>query len=475
MNAMSCLSVRDLLSVVRVCSHLRTTVCKVPSLWTQEDRIQEPSALRFVLESAKTRPISIANLPVDDENDHRLQLVADHMWHVRNLGLYLTTTLGNITDGTHAYTLFTTPAPLLQRLSFGSHYTTPNATLPVVSLSSSAIDGLPPLFAGIAPLLNALYARRVVIAPPFLRHLSDLQSLQTYSFGLKSSFAISTRQIFDIASNVLPYLRTFNLELAVRSSSVSTPTFPPSLRCINFRWTSSGPLVPSDVFPNHAAWKIVPIVRITHVGDTPQSSSDATYSGTSITIPETDAPYCTIHVHTSNKSTPRVHVRAVDVEDRERIFCGLHPMTVGGVVSRIQADRLSAITLTTTAVAFNVLSDTRCPVLRRVRLVSSTRETNWVSTFARDILSVTTLECIELSVEPSTNTFGWTTATVLRVLACCMAAGSILEQVVFLGFEPEARCVSQAATFAVQVIVNRNWKEPSGERIWFTEPSFDWI
>lgn len=278
-----------------------------------------------------------------------------------------------------------------------------------------------------------------------------------------------------MASRTLPHIRTFNLEITIRSSSVNTPIFPPLLRCVNIRWTEQSPLVPGDLFPSDTAWKLVPIVRVTDVRNSRRSSSDTNGSGTSITIPETVAPYWAIHVRTSITSNSHVHVRAVDVEDRECIFCGFHPSRIGGVVSSIQADRLSDITLTTAAVALNALSDARCPVLRRIRLVSNTRDMNWVGTFARDILSATTLECIEFSVEADKEAFEWTTATILRVLASCMAAGCTLEQVMFLGFEPEARCASQAATFAVQVIVDHDWKEPSGERIWFTEPSFDWI
>ena len=182
-----------------------------------------------------------------------------------------------------------------------------------------------------------------------------------------------------------------------------------------------------------------------------------------------------MHVRSSITSDSRVNFRAIDIEGRERIFCGLQPTTVTGLLSHIPAVKLSTITVTTAAVVLDVLSNAQLPTLQCIRLVSNTSEKNWVGIFARNILSAMTLERIEFSVEGNPKTVGWTTKTVLRILSSCLVAECALEKVVFLGFEPEARCVSLAATFAEEIIVDRNWMEPLEDRVWFTQPSFEWM
>ena len=55
-----------------------------------------------------------------------------------------------------------------------------------------------------------------------------------------------------------------------------------------------------------------------------------------------------------------------------------------------------------------------------------------------------------------------------------MAAGHSLQRVAFLGFTPDSRCATRAEAFADDVVVDRNWREPASERVWFTEPAFEW-
>jgi len=468
---MSLLSAKELLPVVQVCHQLRSSVCEASFLWTGVDRIDEPSALQFVLERSKDLPVSITNLRIEETDDVRLQLIASHMSHVRVLGLSIAASFGNITHGTRAYTLFATPAPILRRLSFTGPRDAENVGLPPVHVRSSSTKTSSFLFSGVAPQLDSLHVRGVQMTYPFLRRLPDLESLQTFSIGKTADFNISQASLGQVASTILSHLITLNVELAGWETATSAPAFTTSLRRINIRWTSRGPMVPDDAVPSHAAWKQVKLIHVTHVRET---SSDCS-SILSATIPATCAPYQTICIRNSGTADRRIHVRAVDVEDRERMLCGLHPSTVAGLVSRIPASRLSAITVTTAAVALGVLSNCVCPAVCRVRLVSNTNDVGWVNTFARDILSVTTLECIEFCIDANVSTFAWTDTALLRVLACCMAAGSILNQVVFLGFEPEARCVSQAATFATRVVVDCDWREHSDERIWFARPSFEWM
>ena len=195
--------------------------------------------------------------------------------------------------------------------------------------------------------------------------------------------------------------------------------------------------------------------------NTPCGSSNSNATGP-VSIPATNVPYSDVQVRSCIPRGSRMNVRAIDVESRERSFCCLEPATVTGLLSRIPADRLSSITVTTAAVALNVFSNTRLPTLERMRLVSNTSETGWVAAFTREILNVMTmaLERIEFSIEGNSRAVGWKTTTVLRILGSCLAAGCTLKKIVFLGLEPESRCVSLAATFA-----ERHPAEPSGRAL----------
>jgi len=471
-RSMSFLSVQDILSVIKACRHLRASVCEASSLWTQVDEIDKPSTLRFVLERARSLPISITGLYIGQNGDDLLQIVASHMWHVRALGLYLTAGSNSISDGTHAHTLFTTPAPFLQRLMFSkAPCPTNDTTLPPNSVFTPNMSVALPLFGRVTPHWDVLYLRDVLISSAFIDLLPKPESLQTvavYRSAEGKGFAESS--IWNLAHRMR--LATFNIELTTWRPSSSTRESAPSLRRINIHWKGAGPLVPNEVVPNHEHWKLVHVVHVSHVGDNSCSSSNS--NGTApVSIPATNALYSAVNIRSSITSDPRVNVRAVDMEGRERIFCGLQPDKVTSLLSRIPADRLSTVTITTAAVALNVLSNAQLPTLQCIRIISNTSDMGWISTFARGILNVVTLEHIELSVEGNPKTVGWPTSAVRRVLASCLAAGCVLEKVSFLGFEPGVQCASIAASFAEQVIVDRNWREPLEERIWFTQPSFE--
>jgi len=471
---MTALPVQDLLSVIRVCRHLRASLCEASSLWTRVDAIDKPSTLRFVLERTKGLPVSITGLYLDQTGDDLLQVVASHMWHVRALGLYVHTPRiirEPIPEGTNAYTLFTSPAPLLQRIAF-SRVARPTGDVSLAA-QDTFIPHANPLFGGVTPLLDALYARDVPTSSLFTGSLANPQCLKTITRRLQTDKFCKASFIWKYAHTF--HHTTFNIELDGWAPGDSPREIAPSLRRINIHWRALGPLVPDEVIPTNECWKLVPIVHVTHVGDTTLSGVTNINVTAPISIPATSVPYSSVQVRSSITGDPCVNVRAVDVEGRERSFCGLQSATVTGLLSRIPADRLSTITVTTAAVALNALSNAQLPTLQCMRLVSNRSETGWVDTFAHDILNVRTLERIEFSVEGNPKTVGWTTKTILRILSSCMAAGCTLEKVVFLGFQPEARCVSLAATFAEEIIVDQNWREPLEERIWFTQPSFEWM
>ena len=469
---MTVLPVQDLLSVIRVCRHLRASLCEASSLWTRVDAIDKPSTLRFVLERTKGLPVSITGLYLDQTGDDLLQVIASHMWHVRALGLYVHTPRNirePIPEGTNAYTLFTSPAPLLQRISF-SRVARPTGDVSLPA-QDTFIPHANPLFGGVTPLLDALYARDVFISSLFINGLSNPLCLKTITRSFQQDKMYKYSFIWSSAHTF--HHETFNIELASWTPAVSAREMAPSLRRINIHWTSPGPLIPNDVIAHDEQWKSVHIVHVTHVGDTLRESN--VNARALISIPATSVPYTSVQVRSCITGDSRVNVLAVDVDGRKRIFCGLQSTTVTGLLSRIPADRLSTITITTAVVALDVLSNAQLPTLQCIRLVSNTSEKNWVGIFARNILSAMTLERIEFSVEGNPKTVGWTTKTVLRILSSCLVAECALEKVVFLGFEPEARCVSLAATFAEEIIVDRNWMEPLEDRVWFTQPSFEWM
>ena len=467
------LQVQDLLSVIKVCRHLRASVCEASSLWTHVDEIDKPSTLRFVLRHAKSLPVSITGLYMNQAGNDLLQVVASHMWHVRALGLYLTEAPDRIPEGTNLHTLFTTPAPLLQRISFSR--APPLAGNTALQVLIPCLSPTVPLFGGVAPLLDALYVHGVLISVPFISRLPNPRCLKAITYRSVDGRLQSESVIWNAAHNL--HHATFNIELANWGAILGARNPATSLRRINIRWTSPVPLFLDWVIPRTEHWKLVHIVHVTHAWNTAGGSPYTSYFNAMapVSIPTTNAPYSTVYIRGSMTSGSRVNVRALDVEGRERIFCGLQRATVTGLLSRIPSDRLSTITINTAAVALGALFSARLPTLQCMRLVSNTSETSWVGTFAHDILSIMTLERIEFTVEGNPRTVGWTTKTVLRILGSCLAAGCALEKVVFLGFQPEARCVSLAATFAEEIIVDRNWREPLEEHAWFTEPSFEWM
>jgi len=210
---MSFLSVQDLLSIIGVCRHLRASVCEASSLWTHVDQIDKPSTLRFILERARSLPVSVTGLYMDKDGDDLLQVVASHMWHVRALGLYLhipITICEPIPEGTHAYTLFTSPAPLLQRISFSrAARLTGDVSLPAQDIFISHVN---PLFGGVTPLLYALYARDVFISSLFINGLSNPLCLKTITRSLQQDKMYKYSFIWSSAHTF--HHETFNIELA---------------------------------------------------------------------------------------------------------------------------------------------------------------------------------------------------------------------------------------------------------------------
>jgi len=109
---LSGLSVKDQLSIVRVCHHLREHVIDTPGLWTHVDQIQNPAALSFVLERTRNNPVDITNLSVEGTDDVRFGPVAAHMHHIRTLDLRLVPGGHTFTVSSRAYKALTTTAPV---------------------------------------------------------------------------------------------------------------------------------------------------------------------------------------------------------------------------------------------------------------------------------------------------------------------------------------------------------------------------
>jgi len=441
----------DQLSIIRVCRHLRTHVTNSPSLWTRVDQIHHPTALSFVLECAQDEAVDITNLRVGPNND-QLRVVAAHMRHIRALDLYTDHSLE-----TDAHTAFSTPAPLLQQLSIrGSGYH--SITVDYGSLIASNYPRLSHFQTNWAGLDGSVCT--------WLPVVQSLPTLHTFSFdfadvledGIVDSFAI-----------LLPRVARMNIRLRGWGLWARSP-FRPTLHRINICWTKPGPFVPSDTIPDVESWNSIRVIHIAHVSDSPGGPSQANLTGGNFPIAAQAIPYRRLWVRASGE---RVHLRVVHQDERERVFCGLHPTTVSGLAARIPGLELTALTVATTAVALDVLAGVPYPALRRIRLVLDSRDNDWINIFARDMLNVPMLEHLELSIDMNVIA-DWTTAMILRVIGSCMAAGHSLQRVAFLGFTPDSRCTTQVEAFADDVVVDRNWHEPASERVWFTEPAFEW-
>jgi len=452
-KCLSFLTVKDQLSVIRVCRHLRTHAVEAPTLWTRIDQIRHPTVLSLVLECAKGSAVDIINLGIRGQDDETLHVVASHMHHVRILDLHFDCSL---VMGTHA--VFTTPAPLLERLSFRKT----RVTGPMVRIDVG-------LNASNYPRLFCVQLTSIKLGGTMWSDLGAIQSLRTFSIDGNNTHSYWPVTIFRLLSRVT----TFNLELAPCDTIPVHNMLQANMRRINIRWTKPGFFDPSQVVHSPETWNSIQSVHIAHVGESSGDPLPANLPGVSIPIPAQATPYRRLQVRTSGTSSLKVHFSVVHENGRERVFCGLHPATVSGIAARIPELELSTLTVGTGAVALNILSNSTFPALRRIRLVSDTLDNAWINIFVRDMLTVPTLEQLEFSIDVDVMAF-WTTKAILRVLASCMAAGHDLQKVVFLGFAPESRCVARAEGFAEEVVVDRRWYEPKSERSWFTEPAFEW-
>jgi len=449
-NCLSFLTAKDQLSIIRVCRHLRVHAIEAPTLWTRVDQIRHPTALSFVLERTKGSAVDVIDLGVRGQEDEILQVVSSHMHHVRllNLNFYCDYVIG-------AHAAFTTPAPLLERLSFRKSNSA-NATVTMaVRLNASNY-----------PRLSCFQLTSIGFNGHLLSDMSAAKSMRTFSIDGVNAHDTWPSSI----SRRLPRVTTFNLELASWDGIPVRGMLTTNMRRMNIRWTKSGFFDPIQAVPSPETWNSLQSLHITHVGESSGDPLPANLNGMSIPIPAQSEPYRRLWIRTSGQ---RLHVRVVPQDERERVFCGLHPATVLGIAGRIPGLELSTLTVGTAAVALNVLSNSTFPALRRIRLVSDTLDTAWINIFGRDMCNVPTLEQLEFSIDVDVMAV-WTTKAILRVLASCMAAGHDLQKVVFLGFAPESRCVSRAEGFAEEVVVDRRWYEPKSERVWFTEPAFEW-
>jgi len=464
-ESLSFLSARDQLSVIRVCQQLRGHAIDAPSLWTHVDQIRNPAALSFVLERAKNLPVDITNLYVDSVNDVRFEAVTAHMHHIRTLGLRLSQSGCKLTTRSLAYTAFTTAAPVLQFLAFCAQPGVGSIGPPLVTSGFNIADNN-------KPRLSSLQIQGVKMA---LSMWLRAPSLRTFSFSFdersQHGDALLERSLSEYARN----LTTINIELGGWNAARPYPYLGPSVKKINIRWTKDGLFFPRDAAPNEAVWNALQAIHVTHMCRGSADPPSVIPPLASFAIPETTAPYQTLSIRASGAPNTRVHARAIDRDDRERVFCGLHPSTVEGLVALIPGEELSSITIATKAVALRVLSDAQCPVLSCIRLAPDTEDIAWVDRFARDISNIKTLERLEFIQEADLEAPKWTTAIIIRVVSCCIGAGNQLQEVLFLGFSPEAQCLATVETFSQQIVVDRNWREPKNERAWFTEPPFEWF
>jgi len=434
-------------------------------LWTHVDRIQNPAALSSVLERCKSATVDIVNLYLSIPDDALFDALSTHMHHIRTLCLHLGRKFDRFSSSTRAYRAFSMPAPLLQRLSMCADRSAESAghlyIWSTLGISASKM-----------PQLSSLQLRGIDLDKDFF---SKLQSLNSFSFsGREDTIRQLGPAVPEFVSQLLRNLTTINLELACWNASSDSPEFGPAVQRINIRWTKPGVFVPSDALPKRAAWSSIRAIHVAQVCSSSECFPVATLTPTNFSIPQTTVPYKTLNVRTSNRQNVRVHVRAIDCEDRERAFCGLHPDTVASMAAHIPGQNLSAITITTTAIALRALSDAQCPVLNRVRIVLDNDDIAWVSIFARDVLRITMLERLEFIVDRGATTLTWSSTLIMCVLACCNAAGKKIQEAVFLGFEPEAQCVTLAAVLTQRVVVDQEWREPESESKWFTELPFEW-
>jgi len=461
---LSLLSVKDQLSVIRVCQHLREHAIGTPDLWTHVEQIQNPAALSFVLERAGANPVDITNLSVEDSNDVLFEAVAAHMHHVRTLDLHLHPRDYTLTVASRAYTALTTTAPVLRLLSFCADRNVGSDGRPLIHSNFSISENT-------MPRLSSLQLHGVEMSVNMCQHI---QSLRTFSF----SFCEKSRSGADLlarsVSRHIHNLTTINIELAGWGTAERYPELGPSVKHINIRWTKPGSFITRDMVPNQAAWKSVRAIHVAHICSSSANPPSVTSNLANFNIPETTAPYQTLILRTSGAPNTRVHARAIDCEDRERVFCGLHPATVRGMVARISGEELSSITISTTALALQALSHSQCPALSCIRLVLDTDDMTWINSYARDMSYITTLERLVFSQEADTAAFKWTTSMIIRTISSCIAAGNELQEVQFLGFSPEAQCLAMLGMFSQQVVVDRNWRELRNERTWFTELPFEW-
>ena len=463
-NLLSSLSSKDQLSIIQVCQHLREHVIGTPGLWTHVDRIDNPEALSFVLERAGNNPVDTTNLSVESTDDVIFEVVAAHMHHIQTLGLRLVPGGHTFTASSRAYTAFTTTAPVLKFLSFSaSRGVGSNGHAWVSSDFSISEDTM--------PRLSSLQLQVVEMSTNLCRHF---QSLRTLSFSLSENSRLGADSLERSISQHLHNLTTINIELAGRITVQRYPQLGPSVKHINIRWTKPGSYIPRDIIPNQAAWKSVTAIHVAHIGSSSANPPAAPSPVTTFAIPETAAPYQTLIFRTSGAPNRRVHARAIDGENRERAFSGLHPATVLGMVARIPGHKLSAITISVTAIALRALSGARLPLLCSIRLVLDTDDIAWIDNFAREMLNIKTLERLEFSQEAGTTASEWTTAMIIRTISSCIAAENELQEVQFLGFSPEAQCLAMLVMFSQQVVVDRNWRELKNERNWFTELPFEW-
>jgi len=462
---LSSLSVKDQLSIIRVCQHLREHAIGTPGLWTHVDQIQTPAALSFVLERTGNNPVDVTNLFVEGTNDVRFEAVAAHMHHIRALDLHLIPGAHTFTTSSRAYTAFTATAPVLQSLSFCARRGVGFNGHAWLSSDFSISEH-------IMPRLSVLQLHEVEMSVPMCRLI---QSLCTLSFSFCENSRLGADSLQRSASQHLRSLTTINIELAGWNTSQGYPQLGPSVKQINIRWTKPGLFVPRDTVPNQAAWNSVQAIHVAHMSSSSADQRAVTSSATTIVIPETKARYQTLIFRTSGATDKYVHIRAIDREDRERVFCGLRSATVAGMVARIPRHELSAITLAATAVALRVLSNARCPALSCIRLVLDTDDIAWIDNFARDMPNIKTVERLEFSQEAGPAPPKWTTAMIIRTISSCVATGNELQEVQFLGFSPEAQCMATVGMLSQQVVVDRNWRELKNERTWFTEPPFQWL
>jgi len=452
---------------MRVCQHLRRHVVDTPSLWTHVDHIQDPAALSFVLERAENVPVDITCLIVTGPDDVRFTTLAAHMHHIRTLCLNLNPIGHNyrIEKTNRAFTAFKMTAPLLQRLSMRAERAIGSDSLIQVFSSFT-------MAASTKPLLSSLQLHGVDLDRDFFRRLPTLRE---FSFsGCEDTRFLGSR-VPEYISQHVHNLATINLELSGWSVTGGSSGFGQSVQQINIRWIRPGLFVPRQAIPDRAGWSSIRAVHVAHMCSSSDVLLTTTSTPTNLAIPETIAPYQNLSVRTSGAPNPRTHMRVIDREERERVFCGLHPTTVADMVAHIPGQDITAITIDTTSILLGIFSSARCPTLNRLRIVLDTNDISWFRVLTQNMLGITTLERLEFGKEAGSSALTWSSAIIMSVLASCVATGNIIRAVVFLGFQPEAQFVASAKMFAQEVVVDRGWREPESDRVWFTEPPFEWF